>query len=282
MKNMYFTLKFNKATANLIVTGLISVLLTSCIGNKKFLYLQNKQTKTTSKNETFKSNFEEYKLKQGDILYIRMVTEDEKMNMLFNPLMGNNMNMQMMSQGGFGTPFYLMGYSIDNEGNLALPYIGKVNLLGKSVEEAKTILYAEGSKFFKNFFLQVKLAEFRFSILGAVNRPGQYFFMVNHLNIFEAIAMAGDVYDFAKKTNLTLIREENGETKTIPIDLTDVNLIKSKYYFIQPNDIIYVEPVKSRSLGNFSSFQTSINAALPLLSTFLMVLNTYIILNNLK
>jgi polysaccharide export outer membrane protein len=106
--------------------------------------------------------------------------------------------------------------------------------------------------------------------------------MVNHLNIFEAIAMAGDVYDFAKKTNLTLIREENGETKTIPIDLTDVNLIKSKYYFIQPNDIIYVEPVKSRSLGNFSSFQTSINAALPLLSTFLMVLNTYIILNNLK
>ena len=211
-----------------------------------------------------------------------MVTEDEKMNMLFNPLMGNNMNMQMMSQGGFGTPFYLMGYSIDNEGNLALPYIGKVKLLGKSVEEAKTILYTEGSKFFKNFFLQVKLAEFRFSILGAVNRPGQYFFMVNHLNIFEAIAMAGDVYDIAKKTDLTLIREENGETKTIPIDLTDVNLIKSKYYFIQPNDIIYVQPVKSRSLGNFSNFQTSINAALPLLSTFLMVLNTYIILNNLK
>jgi polysaccharide export outer membrane protein len=282
MKNTYFTFKFNKVTANLFVMGLISVLLTSCIGNKNFLYLQNKQTKTVSKNETFKSNFEEYKLKQGDILYIRMVTEDEKMNMLFNPLIGTNMNMQMMSQGGFGTPFYLMGYSIDQEGNLALPYIGKVNLLGKTVDEAKNILYTEGSKFFKNFYLQVKLAEFRFSILGAVNRPGQFFFMVNHLNILEALAMAGDVYDIAKKTNLTLIREENGETKIIPIDLTDVNLIKSKYYFIQPNDIIYVQPVKSRSLGNFSSFQTSINAALPLLSTFLMVLNTYIILNNLK
>jgi polysaccharide export outer membrane protein len=267
---------------NGVILILLSFLISSCIGNKKYIYLQNKQSKDTSKIETIKSNFEEYRLKPGDILYIRMVTEDEKMNVLFNPLFSGNMNMQMMSQGGEGTPFYIMGYSLDIDGNLALPYIGKINIKGKTVEEAKILMYKEGSKYFKNFFLQVKLAEFRFSILGAVNRPGQFFFMVNHLNIFEALAMAGDVNEIAMRTKLTLIREENGENKLIPIDLTDKNIIKSNYYFIQPNDILYVQPVKSRSIGNLSNFQSSINAVLPLLSTFLLVLNTYIILNNLK
>jgi polysaccharide export outer membrane protein len=260
----------------------LSILVSSCIGNKKYLYLQNKQETLNSKIETVKSSFVEYRLKPGDILYIRMVTEDEKMNSLFNPLFGGNMNMQILSQGGAGTPFYLMGYSLDTEGDLALPYIGKIPLKGKTVEEAKALMYNEGSKYFKNFFLQVKLAEFRFSILGAVNRPGQHFFMVNHLNIFEALAMAGDVNEIAMRTNLILIREENGENKLIPIDLTDKNIIKSSYYYIQPNDILYVQPVKSRSIGNLSNFQSSINAVLPLLSTFLLVLNTYIILNNLK
>ncbi len=265
-----------------LILLVFSILITGCIGNKKYMYLQTKVNTENSGIETIKSNFEEYRLKPGDILYIRMVTEDEKMNVLFNPLFGGNMNMQMMSQGGAGTPFYLMGYSLDTDGNLALPYIGKLNIKGKTVEEAKTIIYEEGAKYFKNFFLQVKLAEFRFSILGAVNRPGQFFFMVNHLNIFEALAMAGDVSEIAHRSKLTLIREENGENKLIPIDLTDKNIIKSKYYFIQPNDILYVQPVKSRSIGNLSNFQSSINAVLPLLSTFLLVLNTYIILNNLK
>jgi polysaccharide export outer membrane protein len=282
MKKIKFNSNSKIISKSYLILFMISLVISSCIGNKKYIYLQNKQSKGSLKVDSYKSNFTEYKLKSGDILYIRIVTEDEKMNMLFNPLFGNNMNMQMMSQGGFGTPFYLMGYSIDTEGNLALPYIGKINLLGKTIEEAKTYLYAEGGKYFKNFFLQVKLAEFRFSILGAVNRPGQYFFMVNHLNIFEALSMAGDVSEIAKRSNLTLIREENGENKIIPIDLTDVNIIKSNYYFIQPNDIIYVQPVKSRSIGNLSNFQSSINAALPLLSTFLLVLNTFIILNNLK
>jgi polysaccharide export outer membrane protein len=275
-------LDLNSTLKNGVILILLTFLMSSCIGNKRYIYLQSKQTLESSKIETIKSNFEEYRLKPGDILYIRMVTEDEKMNVLFNPLFSANMNMQMMSQGGAGTPFYLMGYSLDVDGNLALPYIGKINIKGKTIEEAKTLMYNEGSKYFKNFFLQVKLAEFRFSILGAVNRPGQFFFMVNHLNIFEALAMAGDVNEIAMRTKLTLIREENGENKLIPIDLTDKNIIKSNYYFIQPNDILYVQPVKSRSIGNLSNFQSSINAVLPLLSTFLLVLNTYIILNNLK
>jgi polysaccharide export outer membrane protein len=254
----------------------------SCIGNKDFIYLQNKGTKSNDTANSFTIQNSEYHLKPGDILYIKLVTEDEKMNALFNPLSTGSMNMQMMQQGGSGTPFYIMGYSLDKNGQLELPYIGKLDLKGKTVEEVKSLMEIEAKKYFKNFFLQVKLAEFRFSILGSVNRPGQFFFMVNKLNILEALSMAGDVNEIAKRSKLTLIREENGQTKIISIDLTDKNLLNSPYYYIHPNDIVYVQPVKSRSLGNLSNFQGTLSAILPIFSTFLLVLNTYIILQNIK
>jgi polysaccharide export outer membrane protein len=256
----------------------------SCISNKDYIYLQNK-TNTSSKdsNETFVNHSNPYKLKPNDILYIKLVTEDEKMNALFNPMGNGGQTMQLIQQpGSTGTPFYFMGYSLDQDGNLELPYLGKLNLAGKNIEEAKFIMETEVKKYFKTFFLQIKLAEFRFSILGAVNRPGQFFFMVNKLNILEALAMAGDVNEIAKRSKLTLIREENGQTKMVSINLTDNSLLKSPYFYIHPNDILYVQPVKSRSLGNLSNFQGTLSAVLPIFSTFLLVLNTYIILQNIK
>ena len=256
--------------------------LNSCISNKDYIYLQNKSGES-HQTDSFALKNVEYKLKPGDILYIKLVTEDEKMNELFNPLTSGGMAMQLIQQpGSTGTPFYFMGYSIDQEGNLELPYLGKLNLAEKNVEEAKFIMETEVKKYFKTFFLQIKLAEFRFSILGAINRPGQFFFMVNKLNILEALAMAGDVNEIAKRSKLTLIREENGQTKLVSIDLTDNSLLKSPYFYIHPNDILYVQPVKSRSLGNLSNFQGTLSAVLPIFSTFLLVLNTYIILQNIK
>lgn len=255
--------------------------LHSCISNKDYIYLQNKSN-NIHQSDSFSIKNVEYKLKPGDILYIKLVTEDEKMNALFNPLASGALNMQMLNQQGMGTPFYIMGYSLDKIGQLDLPYIGKLNLKNKTVDEAKQMIENEVKKYFKNFFLQVKLAEFRFSILGAVNRPGQFFFMVNKLNILEALAMAGDVNEIAKRNNLILIREENGETKMVSINLTNKELLNSPYFYILPNDIIYVQPVKTRSIGNLSNVQSTISAVLPIFSTFLLVLNTYIILQNIK
>ena len=258
--------------------------LQSCISNKDYIYLQNKSgTKLNDSSEIFISTSNSYKLKANDILFIKLVTEDEKMNALFNPMSSGGASIQLIQQAGStGTPFYVMGYSIDENGILELPYLGKLNFANKTIEEAKLILETEAKKYFKNFFLQVKLAEFRFSILGSINRPGQYFFMVNQLNILEAISMAGDVNEIAKRSQLTLIREENGKTLMHQIDLTDKNLLNSPFYKVHPNDIIYVQPVKSRSIGNLSNFQGTLSAVLPIFSTFLLVLNTYIILQNLK
>ncbi|MFY8019602.1 MAG: polysaccharide biosynthesis/export family protein [Bacteroidia bacterium] len=270
----------NKNLIILIWVVPIIMVLQSCISNKDYIYLQNKGSKSNDSINTYIISNNEYHLKPGDILHIKVVTEDEKMNSIFNPLTSGNLN--MMQQQGTGTPFYIMGYSLDKHGILDLPYIGKIDLKGKTIEEAKFLLETEAKKYFKNFFIQIKIAEFRFSILGSVNRPGQFFFMVNKLNILEALAMSGDVNEIAKRNKLTLIREIDGVTNLYTIDLTDKNLLNSPYYYIHPNDIIYVQPVKSRSLGNLSNFQGTLSAVLPIFSTFLLVLNTYIILQNLK
>lgn len=275
------TFLFKIKLASLVAIPLIFS-LQSCISNKDYIYLQNKDQFKSDSSEYFTVKQREYQLKPGDILYIKLITEDEKMNALFNPLTSGTMNMQLQQLQGTGTPFYIMGYSLNSNCELELPYIGKIDLRDKTLEQTKHLLEVEIKKYFKNFFLQVKLAEFRFSILGSVNRPGQYFFMINKLNIFEAIAMAGDVNEIAKRNELTLIREKNGKTTLHKINLTDKNILNSEYYYILPNDLIYVAPVKSRSIGNLSSLQNTVSAILPIFSTFLLVLNTYIILQNIK
>ncbi len=222
----------------------------------------------------------QYKLQAGDILYISLSTDDQRLNNIFVPSGGG-----AMAQGGgagiAGTPFYLTGFTIDEGGNIELPYVGFVKVEGKTIEEAKLSLETEIKKFFKVFFLQVKVAEFRFSVLGFVNRPGQYFFQMNKVNILEAIAQAGDLQNLARRFEVQLYRQTPQGIVMVPIDLTDRSLIHSPYWYIQPNDVLYVQPLKMRKYGDLTSTQTSFQLIAPILSTLLLVLNTVLIVRNL-
>ncbi len=148
----------NKFSKILFLIFPIILIMQSCIGNKDYIYLQNKTgNKQIDSGETFKSSSSDYKLKPNDILFIKLVTEDEKLNSIFNPMFNGNTSIQLIQQAGStGTPFYIMGYGIDQSGNLELPYLGKLNLANKTIEEAKIILENEAKKYFKNFYIQVK------------------------------------------------------------------------------------------------------------------------------
>lgn len=223
----------------------------------------------------------EYLLQKGDILYISLTTEDEQLNKLFVPNgAGGGMVMQQ-GQSVSGTPFYFVGYSIDSEGNIEFPYMGKVMVGGKTLEAAKMEIETQLKKYFKVFVLQVKIAEFKFSVLGYVNKPGQFFFQQNKVTIFEAISLAGDLQNLAKRYEVQLYRQFPGGVKVINIDLTDRSIINSPYWYIQPNDVLYVVPLKARAIGDVSSLQSSFGVVAPLLSMMLLVLNTYILVKNL-
>jgi polysaccharide export outer membrane protein len=220
-------------------------------------------------------------LQKGDVLYVALTTEDEKLNKIFVPS-GGGANMQIQQgQGVSGSMLYYIGFTIDENGEIEFPFLGKIKVVGLEIEKAKLAIDNELKKYFKVFFLQVKVAEFKFSVLGFVNRPGQFFFQQNKVNIFEAISQAGELQGMSKKMEVQLYRQYPDGIRMHLIDLTDRSIINSPYFYIQPNDLLYVVPLKARTLGDMSNLQSSFGVIAPLLGTLLLVLNTYILVKNL-
>lgn len=241
--------------------------------------MQDKGTVKTDSNGVMPVMPYEYKLQKGDILYISLSTDDERLNKLFVPTQNGQMVQQ--NQSVSGTSLYYIGFTVDNNGFIEFPYLGKVSVLGLEVEKTKIAIEAELRKFFKVFFLQVKVAEFKFTVLGYVNRPGQFFFQQNKVSIFEAISQAGELQNLAKRFEVQLYRQYPEGVKIHTLDLTDRAIVNSPYWYIQPNDIVYIVPLKSRVIGDLSSLQSSFGVIAPLLSTMLLVINTYILVKNL-
>jgi polysaccharide export outer membrane protein len=262
----------------ILASGLL--LLSSCVSNKKYIYLQDKGNVKTDSNGVMPIVPYAYKLQKGDILYVALTTEDEKLNKIFVPSGGGNMQIQQ-GQGVSGSMLYYIGFTVDVNGDIEFPFLGKIKVVGLEIEKAKQAIDVELKKYFKVFFLQVKVADFKFSVLGYVNRPGQFFFQQNKVNIFEAISQAGELQGMSKKMEIQLYRQYTDGIRMHKIDLTDRSIINSPYFYIQPNDLLYVVPLKARTLGDMSSLQTSFGVVAPLLSALLLVLNTYILIQNL-
>jgi polysaccharide export outer membrane protein len=260
----------------LLFLGLGILYLSSCISNRKYVYLQNSAHKLDSTSDYVKINKPNYRLQVNDILAINISSEDESISKLFNTASTNGQPMNMMS-GGAGGMMYYTGYGINDSGNITLPVIGSLHLLGNTIQEANSIIRLELNKYFKNYHLVVQFAEFRFSILGEVNRSGKYALMQSQVNILEAIALVGDLTPLANRNKISIIRQYPEGVKIHQVNLLDVNLLSSPYYFLIPNDIIYIEPIKMREWGNLTNASSTLTTIATVASTFLLVLNTYII-----
>jgi polysaccharide export outer membrane protein len=211
---------------------------------------------------------------------VALSTDDDRLNRIFIP---NSSSAPMQQgQGISGTQFYFTGFTLTDKGELELPYLGKIIVGGKTIEEAKETIEKELQKYFKVFFFQVKVAEFKFSVLGYVNKPGQFFFQQNKVNLLEAIAQAGELQSLSKRKEIQLYRQYPDGVRLHVIDLTDRSIINSNLWFIQPNDVLYVHPLDIRTIGDLSSLQNSFSVIAPLLGSLLLVLNTYILIVNLK
>jgi polysaccharide export outer membrane protein len=275
----YYRKKSKMKINKLISIGVLGIaLLSSCVSNKKYVLLQNAKTNTNS--DTTKSAYQLdrtiYKLQPNDVLFINLTSSDETVTKAFSRPSSNT---QMIQQSnGIGNSFFFVGYSIDLNGEVNLPIIGKVKISGLSINEAKEKMEVEISKYFKVFHLVVQMTEMPFTVLGEVMRPGRYSGLSNQVSVLEALALCGDLTQLANRKSVTLIRQNLEGVKVYKIDLTQADIINSPYYLLRPNDVIYIEPLKSRSIGNFSNFQNSLNTITPLLTTLVLALNTYLII----
>ncbi len=231
--------------------SIVSFIFSSCIPQKKMLYMQvqdEADTLTTFKNE----RKIEYIIQPGDNLYIRVVTMDEKTTLLLNPLAaGGSTNISNDAS------VYLNSYNVSEKGYLDFPMIGEMLVKNHSVEEIKDMIQDKLTKYMKEFIVIVKLVNFNITMLGEVKSPGQYKIYQDNINIFEAVSMARDLTDFANRNKVAIIRQTKTGSEVVYVDMTKRDLLLSDYYYLKPNDIVYVQPVKGKQF-TFANFPYAI------------------------
>lgn len=246
---------------------LILALCSSCLSRKKTIYLQNEKF---NKNTPFLVDNTSYiyQIQPSDVLSIRILSSNPDVTDVFN-LSDPNANGLGLNR----TSLYLTSYSVDVEGNIEIPQLGFMNVEGKTVDEIKAMVEEKLATFAKEdqTTVTVRLANFKVAVLGEVNRPGEYEIFNDRATIFDAIARGGDLRDFANRKEIKLLRRRGDKQEIILIDLTDDALLTSEYFYVKPNDVIYVEPLKAR-VGRLN---------LPLLSTIFSGIQLTVLIINL-
>lgn len=194
-----------------------------------------------------------YRLQPGDNLFIRALNSVDERSVA-------TLNGDALTRSGNtlsnDASIYLNSYTLDEGGCIELPLTGRVELKNLTVEEAKNKLQKELNKYVNETMLIVKLSNFNLTILGEVNRPGMYKVYQTQINLFEAISMAGNGTTFAKNDAVKIIRQTEKGSEIVTVDLGQADILSSPYYFLKPNDIIYVEPLAIKQWG-FSTFPYS-------------------------
>ena len=261
--------KMNKL---LVLIGvLLCMLSTSCIPHKDTIYLQQKEPITDSL-QVMVQQPKPYRVQVNDILNIRIKVLDQENAVIFNPVGEVNLNATSAERA------YFDGFTVDVHGNIRIPSIGKVNVLGYTAEEIeeqlKTTLLEQQFKETANIFITVKLSGLRYTANGEVGSPGTKTLFQDRVNIFEAIANVGEIPVTGDRKNVQIIRQYPQGQQIHSIDLTDIKVMQSPYYYIQPNDIIYVRPLKQKSLGT----GTTVVQTLGTIATVISLVTTTILL----
>jgi polysaccharide export outer membrane protein len=220
----------------------LSVTLSSCYFNNRLIYLQgSRSTPTTA--ALLPNKRITYHLQPADVISVRIKgsTDNESSNSIFNLAADQNMAFTSPSS------LFLEGYTIDSKGKIILPIIGEVVVKDLTIEEVQQLIQTHANKFLNKATVIVKLTSFKVTVLGEVKNPGYLYVYNNQATILEVLGLAGDLTQFANRKNIKLIRQVPAGSQVALLDLTDSRLISSDYFYLQPNDVIYVEPLKARS-----------------------------------
>lgn len=253
-----------------LLLTLLGIITYSCVSPEQLTYLQiDEENESDSLFYTLKRS--KYKVQPNDILSITVRSYDRETSDLFN----TSSSSQSLNAAAGDLLFYLNGYTVDFEGNIDMPVLGAFNAAGKDVDEIKVLVQAELNNYFtdNSVFVNVQLAGVRYSVVGDVKQPGKYVIYQNQVNIFEALAQAGDITMVGDRKQIQIIRQEEDGVLIIDLDLTNSEVLSNPYFFIQPNDIINVKPLKVKSLGiGTTGWQTFASVLAVLASTATLII----------
>ena len=217
--------------------------LTSCIPHKELLIL-NDVPKNADETD-FITNQVDLRIQPEDLLSITVSSYNLEASRPFN----NGNDPQVLAQAMQGTNYVaemLTGYFVDADGFIDFPVIGRINVNKKTLGEVKETLYAELKNYLKDPVVNIRLLNFKVSVLGEVKLPGMIRLTNKRLTVIEAIAMAGDLTPYSNRTNVMIIREKGGKRSIKRLNLQSSSCLMSPYYYLQQNDVVYVEPNKTK------------------------------------
>ena len=250
---------------------IFSLLLTSCVSTKNVTYFQNKD----QVDVTLSKGLYDAKIMPKDILQIQVFSMTPEASDPFNLLKGSSASTSSTSDTNQNSVFK---YLVDNDGIIVMPIIGQVKVGGLTKNEAEELIKSKIQPYLsetENVVVHVRMMNYKYAVLGGVKTPGLYTTQNEKVSILEAIAQAGDLTTFAYRDRIFLIRENaEGQKEYHQLNINDANIISSPYYYLQQNDVIYIEPRKTEARNAFFSANTS---ALFSITSALMSIATLII-----
>lgn len=242
----------------LILLGILLMALSSCVTSKKVNLLQE-PGKNHIPEYVDTLDYEDYQLRIGDRLYIYVYSVDEGVMKLFNA--------SGASQSGYSSGYYrqqgsntnggtydLYTYLVYEDGCIDYPLIGRLYVRGLNTREVKQALEKELGTYIKSYgdynmiSCEVNVVQRSYSIISQ-RGTGNFPIRKEKLTIYEALAQAGDVGDWSDRSQVQIIREIEGQTRVISFDVRSKDIINSEFYYIQPNDVIYVRQLKGKAMG---------------------------------
>lgn len=261
----------------IIFLALFSVLLTSCISSKDLTYLQPNSTSKSDSIKVAQVVSKPYRIQTNDILSVNIKALDQKLVEMFAVSQVSGSGQTQASPQSL----YFNGYAVDDHGNIRVPILGEVNVLGFTTDEVRQKIEKQLLEdYFKkeaNIFVTVKLAGLRYTINGEIGSPGMGVLYQDRATIMEAIANSGDINVTGNRKEVQIIRKFPHGFETYSIDLTDASAMNSPYFYIQPNDYIIVKPLKQKSWGTgITGVQSvaTIMTAISLITTLLVLSKT--------
>lgn len=249
-----------KPLIQILFALLLAFGLASCVTTYQTNYLQTTQKAHSSFKDSI--SYQDYKLKEGDRLFIQVYSTDSKTSSLFNG--SGNTGMQMMTGNASSNASELYTYLIQPDGTIQFPIIGKVNIKNKTVRESKKILEDAIKPVLKVNSVDIRLVSKTFSIIGA-GKAGRYNIPKEKINIFEALAIAGDFGFYADKSKIRILRQTPSGPQIKTFDVRNIDIINSEFYYIEPDDVIFLQPLNAQFFG-ITTLWTGISTILTTIS----------------
>ena len=233
----------------------VLLLLTSCTSYQKIPYLQDFETVNATEEVT--AMYDAH-IRPKDLLTITVNTTDPEaaapFNLTVQSAANSNLTQWVTQQAA------LQQYLVDNQGNIDFPVLGELHLGGLSMNEAESMIREKLQPFLKETpIVTVRMVNYKISVLGEVAKPGTFIINNEKVNVLEALAMAGDMTIWGLRDNVKLVREEeDGKRNIVVLDLNRADIVKSPYYHLQQNDILYVSPNKTKAKNSDTGQSTSL------------------------